>query len=112
MIEKTITYYPENYDKKLSPNVLKIVETRKTFKQGSPVEEKPTNIIPFTPKPDAPLSPSNPDGWTKTAKKEDYYELLFRIYGNKIFELSEEELKELLQYTIDTGGFNGWFKKR
>ena len=63
------------------------------------------NIINFPVKPGTPM-----DEWYKTAKKSDYLELLVGMAGFKedaLKDLSESELKELLQYPIDTGGFGG-----
>ncbi len=63
------------------------------------------NVVPFPIKPGTPI-----DEWYKTAKKSDYLELLVGMAGFKedaLKDLTESELKELLQYTIDTGGFGG-----
>jgi hypothetical protein len=52
--------------------------------------------------PDAPLN-----DWYKTASRDDYLDLLNRVYGEKFLkDLTVEELKDILEYTIDTGGFN------
>ena len=43
--------------------------------------------------------------WWKTASVDDVKELLNPVYSEKALEgLSEKELLDLLQYTIDTGG--------
>ena len=68
-------------------------------------EKKNNNIINFPVKTGTPM-----DEWYKTAKKSDYLELLVGMAGFKedaLKDLTESELKELLQYTIDTGGFGG-----
>lgn len=60
---------------------------------------KPNNVLPF------PDKPGNMGLWWKKASAEDIMELLNPVYSEKALEgLSDTELKELLQYTIDTGG--------
>lgn len=106
MIDRRITYYPSSYGRKveaiLPPKLTNIVLDRKNYKDGSkPEENKPSNVIPF------PIKPGTEQDWMKKASVEDYQDLLFRIYGNKVLDLSEDELKQLLEYTIETGAFNG-----
>jgi hypothetical protein len=106
MIDRRITYYPSSYGRKveaiLPPKLTNIVLDRKNYKDGSkPEENMPSNVIPF------PIKPGTEQDWMKKASVEDYQDILFRIYGNKVLELSEEELKELLEYTINTGAFSG-----
>ena len=90
---------------KLSPKVANTV--RKSMATGGstnkpkPVKPKPkpNNVIPF------PDKPGNMGLWWKKASAEDIMELLNPVYSEKALEgLSDTELKELLQYTIDTGG--------
>ena len=91
---------------KLSKNVANVV--RKNFKQGGssadkpkPTDKpKPSNVIEFPVPPDSPIA-----NWYK-ASADELKQLLSPIYNEKQLKgLSEAELKELLQYTIDTGGF-------
>ena len=64
-------------------------------------DNKPSNVVPFPMPNDAPLNE-----WYKTASRDDVLQLLNRVYGLKFLKgLSEKELGELLDYTIDTGGF-------
>ncbi len=78
---------------------------KKSSKPSKPTQNgnnKPSNVIPFPMPPDAPLN-----DWYKTASRDDYLDLLNRVYGEKFLkDLTIEELKDILEYTIDTGGFN------
>ena len=59
------------------------------------------NVVPFPIKPGTPI-----DEWYKTASRDRVLELLNRVYDLKFLKgLNEKELGELLDYTIDTGGF-------
>ena len=59
------------------------------------------NVVPFPIKPGTPI-----DEWYKTASRDDVLELLNRVYDLKFLKgLNEKELEDLLDYTIDTGGF-------
>jgi hypothetical protein len=50
-----------------------------------------------------PMPPDALNDWYKTASRE----LSRRVYGEKFLkDLTIEELKDILEYTIDTGGFN------
>ena len=95
---------PKQKKVRLSKKLARIVSY---YASGGDVDNKPkpNNVIPFPVKPGTPM-----DEWYKTAKKSDYLELLVGMAGFKedaLKDLSESELKELLQYTIDTGGFGG-----
>lgn len=69
---------------------------------SKPTQNGQNNVVPFPMPNDAPLNE-----WYKTAKREDYLQLLNRIYGEKFLQnKSIDELKEILEYTIDTGGFS------
>lgn len=95
-IEKAISY-PARKAKDLPPKLKTILK----FSKGGPVEDedKPTNVIPL------PIKPGTEQDWMKTASKDDYLELLNKVFdANAIKDLSEDELKELLEYTIATGG--------
>ena len=77
-------------------------ESSKPSKPTQNGNNKPSNVIPFPMPPDAPLN-----DWYKTASRDDYLDLLNRVYGEKFLkDLTIEELKDILEYTIDTGGFN------
>jgi|TARA_R110000796_G_scaffold15067_1_gene48535 hypothetical protein len=85
---------------KMTPKVANIV--RKRLKEGGTTNDKPkpSNVINFPIKPNMPLYE-----WWKTASVDDVKELLNPVYSEKALEgLSEKELLDLLQYTIDTGG--------
>ena len=44
-------------------------------------------------------------GEDEVVKREDYLELLHKVFGeNALKDLTEDELKDLLLYTIETGG--------
>ena len=93
---------PRKKKVQLSKKLARIVSYYAT---GGDVDNKPkpNNIINFPVKPGTPM-----DEWYKTAKKSDYLELLVGMAGFKedaLKDLSESELKDLLQYTIETGGF-------
>ena len=71
-------------------------------KNGSkPTQNGQNNVVPFPIPNDAPLNE-----WYKTASRDDVLELLNRVYDLKFLKgLNKKELEELLDYTIDTGGF-------
>jgi hypothetical protein len=72
-----------------------------SIKDPKPNADAENNVIPFPMPDNAPLQE-----WYKTAKREDYLELLNRVYGEKFLQnKSIDELKEILEYTISTGGF-------
>ena len=67
----------------------------------STTSQQNNNVVPFPIKPGTPI-----DEWYKTASRDDVLELLNRVYDLKFLKgLNEKELGELLDYTIDTGGF-------
>ena len=60
------------------------------------------NVVPFP----IPTRMHQLDEWYKTASRDDVLELLNRVYDLKFLKgLNKKELEELLDYTIDTGGF-------
>ena len=89
--------------KSLSPKVAEIVKRTNFIKGGEVEDQKPTNVLPLTPKPDAPFNQqTNPSGWMKISSREDYYELLSPIFSEgQLKDLTIDELKELLDYYID-----------
>ena len=72
------------------------------YSKGSkPTQNGQNNVVPFPIPNDAPLNE-----WYKTASRDDVLELLNRVYDLKFLKgLNKKELEELLDYTIDTGGF-------
>tara|TARA_R110000824_G_scaffold349192_1_gene536048 strand:- start:1450 stop:1818 length:369 start_codon:yes stop_codon:yes gene_type:complete len=119
-IDKPLTYidlfYGKPKIKRVSPKVANIITKRLELSEGGstnekPKPQKPSNVIPFIPRPDSPYSPTNPDGWTKAdfvtdakADIEFYRSQLSKIYGGGVMKLKKSELKELLQFHIDNGG--------
>jgi hypothetical protein len=98
-VEKKIKY-PLRKAKTLSPKLAEIVRLAQggTVEEGKPKTKPPSNVIPF------PVKPGTEADWMKTAVKEDYLELLNKLHDSKkLNDLSEEELKELLDYYILTG---------
>ena len=86
-----------NIDKRIDYTQLKA-----SIKDPKPNAEAENNVVPFPMPDDAPLQE-----WYKTAKREDYLNLLNRVYGEKFLEnKSIDELKDILEYTIETGGFS------
>jgi len=84
---------------KLSPKVANIVRKRMSKGGSTNDEPKPTNVIQF------PEKPGNMGLWWKTASADDIKELLSPVFSEKeLHGLTDTELKELLQYTLDTGG--------
>ena len=123
-IDKTLYEVPDRFKgpvaKKfldLSPKTQRVVRdyaNTSTYSRGGKVEKlKPGRgqVIPF------PVKPGTEQDWMKSLKKavmldeqevvkrEDYLELLNKVFGeNALKDLTEDELKDLLQYTIETGG--------
>ena len=123
-IDKTLYEVPDRFKgpvaKKfldLSPKTQRVVRdyaNTSTYSRGGKVVElKPGRgqVIPF------PVKPGTEQDWMKSLKKavmldeqevvkrEDYLELLNKVFGeNALKDLTEDELKDLLLYTIETGG--------
>ena len=123
-IDKTLYEVPDRFKypvaKKfldLSPKTQSVVRdyaNTSTYSRGGKVEKlKPGRgqVIPF------PVKPGTEQDWMKSLKKavmldeqevvkrEDYLELLHKVFGeNALKDLTEDELKDLLLYTIETGG--------
>ena len=126
-IDKTLYEVPDRFRgpvaKKfldLSPKTQSVVRdyaNTSTYSRGGKVEKlKPGRgqVIPF------PVKPGTEQDWMKSIKKsikvldpgedevvkrEDYLELLHKVFGeNALKDLTEDELKDLLLYTIETGG--------
>tara|TARA_R110002126_G_scaffold84770_4_gene205809 strand:- start:629 stop:1012 length:384 start_codon:yes stop_codon:yes gene_type:complete len=123
-IDKTLYEVPDRFKgpvaKKfldLSPKTQRVVRdyaNTSTYSRGGKVEKLTPGrgqVIPF------PVKPGTEQDWMKSLKKavmldeqevvkrEDYLELLNKVFGeNALKDLTEDELKDLLQYTIETGG--------
>ena len=109
------SFYGRPRIKKVSSKVSKVISERldRNFMSsgGLTRDPRPTNVIPLIPNPNSPFGSNNPEGWSKAdfvtdakADIEFYREQLFKIYGGGVMKLKKSELKELLQFHIDTGG--------
>ena len=93
-----------NVEKPIDYEVVRVAKESNTngSKPSQNGNNKPSNVVPFPMPNDAPLN-----DWYKTASRDDYLGLLNRVYGEKFLENKTiEELKDILEYTIETGGFS------
>ena len=96
-------YRPVRKPKALPPKLTRIIKLAKggPTQLELPLDNPNSNIINF------PIKPGTEADWMKTANRGELLDLLMKYggFGEKFLkDLSDDELKELIDYSIQTGG--------
>ena len=100
-VEKPYYYKPVRKPKALPPKLTKIIKLAKGGSANGDEDKPNNNVVPL------PIKPGTEADWMKTANRSELLDLLMKYggFGEKYLkDLSDDELKELNDYSIQTGG--------